>query len=103
MIAAIENLQTRFGELFFVRKKYEVTIYFDGPNTKFGRSSRDWQFEEFRECVRSPLVIGEKPMPPPHASEWVASKQFRTRYCARIWALSKCDGMTNLKADVRPL
>jgi hypothetical protein len=102
-LTVIARLQTRFGGFFFASSKYEVTIYFDGPRTKFGRSTRSWTFEEWRECVRTPIDDNDVPMPAPHVSELVATKQFRTRAGALCWAVLKCEGLANIKADVRPI
>jgi hypothetical protein len=101
----LTKIQTRFGGFFSAQRKYEVTIYFEGPRTRFARSTSNWLFEEWRDCVRTPIDSPNQPhhMPPPHASETVATKCFRTRTAALVWALMRCEGFQNIKADVRTL
>lgn len=83
----------------------EAIIYLDGPRTKWGRSSRNWQYEEHQGGLRVVLTSSDGAMPEPHVEEIIQRRTFRFSFSARVWVLSRLRGFdhTKIVGEVRSL
>ena len=93
--------QTRFGGFFYVRKHYEVVLYFDGPLSKWKRSRANWFFEDHPGGLRIPLFDPRHPMPEPDEREVIARRTFRYQWLAHAWAVGMLRGLNNCYGEVR--
>jgi hypothetical protein len=83
------------------RKKYEAILYFDGPITRWNRSSQNWKFEQHPGGLRIPL----DGMPAPDERDVIQRRAFRFEFFARVFVIARLKGFDTAKlvGEVRTL
>lgn len=83
--------------------RFVAIIYFDGHASRWRRSLANWTYEEHAGGLRIPLPRDDgSMMPEPQPDEIVQRREFRWRWAACAWALSRVKGFDGLLAEVRP-
>lgn len=84
--------------------RYHVIIYFDGPLTKWIRSTDLIGMREISNGAYEPMTgeEGRLPRKPDHR-EILCQSAFRRKWMAILWAVARVSGMRNCIAEVWPL
>ena len=84
--------------------RIESIIYFDGPLTKWTRSTKRWEFQD-HGGLRIPVENVHGIMPRPDEREIVDRKEFRSAVAATSWVIWRLKGFDTSKivGEVRPL